>query len=268
MRSALLAASLVLGAFLAAASSTSALAYSVSYDADISLSSPDGSSTFLTISTGPLTESSVSRSFSQSAEFASLALSGTASLGRLTGTSSTGVEDAYDYSEARGAQTMSFSDTITVTGAPGTMVNFLATLRMTSVADAFGFGAPCFSNSASAGSSVAVGTGSLSINNSGGCFPTDSSPKTLAFQALAGSSFPVSADLFVFAHSTGQVHAFAFADATMIFNLDAQTPGASYLTESGVSYALQVPEPGTLVLTAIGLAGLLGRRRATMKGLG
>ncbi len=46
----------------------------------------------------------------------------------------------------------------------------------------------------------------------------------------------------------------------MIFNLDVQTPGASYLTESGVSVATQVPEAGTLLLSAIGLAGLAARR--------
>lgn len=264
MTRAFLGAILALGSFLGAAFSSVALAYSVSYQAEISLWSQN-SSEYLTPSTGPLTQASVSQSFHEVGESNDLLLFGTASIGRLSGTSYAQVQDAGDLSGTRGVEVMSFSDIITAIGAPGTMVNFLATLSMTSLVDFFGVG-PCNNTFASAAASATVGGGSLEVGNYRGCQTAPGSPQTRAFQVLAGSSFPVSADLTVLADVVAGVHAEAFADATMIFNLDVRTPGASYLTESGVSYALLVPELDTLVLTAVGLVGLAARRRAMIKG--
>jgi len=261
MTRACLAAILAFGSFLGAAFSSSALAYSVSYEAEGSLSNQnDGNG--LAFSTGPLTQTSVSQSFHVVAESNDLLIFGTASIGRLSGTSHAQVQDAGDLSETRGSEKMSFSDTITAIGAPGTMVDFLATLRMTSLVDFFGVG-PCIFTFAFAGASATVGGGSLEVGNFGGCpSAAPGSPQTRAFQVLAGSSFPASGDLTVLADVLAGVHAEAFAEATAIFNLDVLTPGASYLTESGLSFATEVPEPVSLILTSLGLAALVARRRA------
>jgi hypothetical protein len=258
MTRALFAAVLALGSFLAF--SSSAFAYSVSYEVEASLwNQNDGNG--LSFSTGPLTQTSVSESFQISAETNALLIFGTASIGRLSGTSAAQVYDAGDLSGTRGSETMSFTDTITAIGPPGTMVNFLATLSMASVVDFVGVG-PCVITSAFAGVSATVGGGTLDVGNFGGCQSAPSSPQTRAFQVLAGSSFPVISELIVFANVEAGVTSFAYAEATAIFNLDVQTPGASYLTESGLSFATDVPEPGTLLLTSLGLAALVARRRA------
>ena len=249
-----------LAAVLGAAFSSSALAYSVSYRSEGTLASQEDVRS-VGNSTGPLTQASVSRSLHDGGSFNDLFLTGTANIGRLSGISSAQVFDSGDLAETRGLQVMSFSDTITALGAPGTMVNFLATLTMTSSVDVVGVG-PCVISVAFAGATATVGGSSFDVGNFGGCQSAPGSPQTRAFQVLAGSSFSFSGELDVFADVVAGATSFAYAEATAIFNLDVRTPGASYLTESGVSFATNVPEPGSLLLTSLGLAALVSRRRA------
>jgi hypothetical protein len=60
--------------------------------------------------------------------------------------------------------------------------------------------------------------------------------------------------------TTPSVYTFANVADTAHFNVDVQTAGASYSTHSGVSY-VTVPEPGALMILAIALASVVGRRR-------
>jgi hypothetical protein len=249
---------------LLAFSGAAAAGFSVSYTAEVDVNS----TAVVNTSVGPLPQTSYSQSYHQVASRSDVAMSGTSAMGFLAGDSLAMLGAPGNFEASRGLETMSFADTVTFLGTPGTFVDVLATLTMTSSVGITGGSPSCnggFGNFAQNAGQVGFGAGSLGISDVGICQAPPVSPQTFTFQALAGTSEPLSGSLQVAAGVVSDSQLSAHAGATLRFNLDVLTPGASYITDSGVSYATAaVPEPGTLFLTTIGLAALgASRRRRT-----
>jgi hypothetical protein len=254
------------GLALLALSSPAAAGFSVSYSAEVDVNS----TAVVNASFGPLPQTSFSQSYHETASRSDVAMSGTSAMGFLTGNSLAMLGAPGNFEAARGLETMSFSDTVTFMGTPGSLVDVLVTLTMVSSVGITGGSPSCnggFGNFAQNAGYAAFGAGSLSISDVGTCQAPPVSPQTYTFQALAGTSIPVNGNLQVAAGVVSGDQLSGHADATLRFYLDVLTPGASYITDSGVSYAtVPIPEPGTLVLMSIGLAALYRRRRERSRG--
>lgn len=86
---------------------------------------------------------------------------------------------------------------------------------------------------------------------------------TGSFQAVVGGSYQVFGSLIAHTGTNAFVADTGSVEASARYYLWTSTPGAGYISASGVNYAPPVPEPETygLMLAGLGLMGLMIRRR-------
>lgn len=225
------------------------------------------------ISGGPILQASAQVSAPPNSGSASGTSFGRVGFGDIqsTVTASASWSDALIYNSAAGSGTSSayhgeWVDKLTIVGSAGTPVDLLFTLNF-------------FSSTACAGGHVSVqGLASLQVdanvldlrNNT--CNTTLTQTQTYLVHTSVGSMiglmgqlvFGAGADAFNF-----DSPASASVDPDSSTYISVLTPGASFISESGATYAAPtgVPEPPSLILLGSGLAGFAGvLRRRLIKG--
>ncbi|HUO07718.1 MAG TPA: hypothetical protein VM008_05430 [Phycisphaerae bacterium] len=178
---------------------------------------------------------------------------------------------------AGGSATASMLDTITITSPTlpaGTPVDFhvSTTLHVNITSPAYGnadastsvlFYKPGYSYTDDTGNSY---FGFIDRHFLGTNLSQDVEQTSDILHTFVGDSFTVELDGS--ASATGDADAsrpsgYALADAgnTAFFNLDPLTPGATYTTDSGLSYLSPAPEPASLATLALAALPLLRRTR-------
>lgn len=242
------------------------------------------SDSFVTHST---TLPSVTGSVSSSIPTATASVDGTATLGSLSGTTSASAVGlpfpSVNPSPVAVAQSMLFwSDVLTVTSptlAFGTPVDFTLTGSVDAVMTSLGIASNTLAYTVNySGGGLGAGGSLQHVFNNGImhgivaysdnlCSGACSASSSMVIPVLVGSTLNIQGrlDLGSVAYiptSSAQIDA---AHTARLF-IDSLTSGASYFTDSGVTYfspVATVPEPSTILLLGAGLVGLMawGRKR-------
>jgi hypothetical protein len=217
------------------------------------------------VAVGPATEQAVSSGANQTGSFAFASSSATADYGVLRGfATANGMLGSNDLRSNAIAGTFSaFSDTFHFTGPQNLQIQITLTLSGSiTPLNCASVGAGCTISVIDTVSQLGVKTfAEMSVHEDSGdpsSDPLPFTPRTMT-TVVTFNSPPAALQIadFLNISETAAPHPVASATAdfssTAHFYLDVLTPGASYTTDSGLSYLSPVPEPAAFALLASGL---------------